>query len=186
MYEVNGFIFESEEEAQKAQKEAAAIRYIKSQTQMDDPDKVLELYNKILIKKMFETPVGISFLVELQEYLRVIPYIKNEDIAGIPIRTRASKLPEKTVVKTKVVKQLKNDGYKGRYQITLFLSIIFAVIIIGMFGISYISGNNVNILNYENQIIDKYENWEMQLKEREAELDRREAELNKGESDGTD
>ena len=72
MYEVNGFIFESKEEAEKAKKEATAIKYIKSQTQMDNPDTVLELYNKILLKKMFETPVGIAFLVELQEYLRTI------------------------------------------------------------------------------------------------------------------
>ena len=38
MYEVNGFIFESKEEAEKAKKEATAIKYIKSQTQMDNPD----------------------------------------------------------------------------------------------------------------------------------------------------
>ena len=80
-----------------------------------------------------------------------------------------------------MVKEIRDDGYKGRYQITLFLSIILTVIIIGMFAITYISGDNVNIINYENQIINKYENWEMQLKEREAELDKREAELEKGE-----
>ena len=181
MYEVNGFIFESKEEAEKAKKEATAIKYIKSQTQMDNPDTVLELYNKILLKKMFETPVGIAFLVELQEYLRTIPFIRNEDISGIPVRKSAGASKQKTQVKTKVVKEIRDDGYKGRYQITLFLSIILTVIIIGMFAITYISGDNVNIINYENQIINKYENWEMQLKEREAELDKREAELEQGE-----
>ena len=99
MYEVNGFIFESKEEAEKAKKEATAIKYIKSQTQMDNPDTVLELYNKILLKKMFETPVGIAFLVELQEYLRTIPFIRNEDISGIPVRKSAGASKQKTQVK---------------------------------------------------------------------------------------
>ena len=33
------------------------------------------------------------------------------------------------------------------------------------------------ILNYENAIIDKYENWEQKLDTREKKLDQREAEL---------
>lgn len=183
MYEVNGFIFESEELAETARKEAEAIKYIKAQTRMDDPENVLELYNKVLQKKMFETPVGMAFLVELQEYLRTIPFIKNEEISGIPVRnTKTSKSKQK--VKTKVVKEVRDDGYKGRYHFTLIVTFVLSAIIVGMFAITYLSGNNTNIINYENQLINKYENWEEQLKEKEAELDARESALQKGENDG--
>ena len=40
-----------------------------------------------------------------------------------------------------------------------------------------ISGNSVTIVNYENEIINKYEDWEKDLKEREAVIMQREAEL---------
>ena len=175
MYNVEGYEFESMEIAQKAKKEAEAIKYIKKQTKMDNPDVVLQLYNKLLQKKMFETPVGLAFMDELQEYLRTIPYIKNEDIRPISVpevKTKKSKPVKKQVTPSEsaVVKK-----YKNRYHFTLFLSIVFGVIIISMFLIMYISGNNTTILNYENAIIDKYESWEADLEEREAALEKREA-----------
>lgn len=183
MYEVKGFIFESEAVANAAQKEADAIKYIKTQTKMNDPETVLELYNKLLQKKMFETPVGIAFLVELQEYLRTIPFIKNEDLRAIPIREKKQSEVKSKPIAQKTVKVRKDDGYKGKFKITMFLSVIFALMIIGMFIITYASGNNVNIINYENEIINKYEKWEEELEIKEAELKEREALLEKGDND---
>ena len=46
-----------------------------------------------------------------------------------------------------------------------------------MFLINYMSDNNVNIINYENTLIDKYESWESQLNDREAAIQQKEAEL---------
>ena len=60
---------------------------------------------------------------------------------------------------------------------SLFFAIVFAIVIGSMFVITYVSGDNVTILNYENAIIDKYENWEQKLDTREKKLDQREAEL---------
>ena len=83
-----------------------------------------------------------------------------------------------------MVKEVRDDGYKGRYHFTLVVTFVLSAIIVGMFAITYLSGNNTNIINYENQLINKYENWEEQLKEKEAELDARESALQKGENDG--
>ena len=59
-----------------------------------------------------------------------------------------------------------------------------------MFLINYMSDNNVNIINYENALVDKYESWESQLNDREAAIQQKEAELgiDEGaeESDGED
>ena len=52
------------------------------------------------------------------------------------------------------------------------LNIGLAVAIIIMFAIAA-SSSNPTILNYENQIIDKYSDWEKELDERERELDRK-------------
>lgn len=182
MYEVNGFVFESEEIAAKAQKEADGIKYIKSQTRMDNPDVVLDLYNKIIQKKMFDTPVGIAFLMELQEYLKTVPYIMNEDIRPIPVRNGVviksakndNKSEKKPANKHKSAGQEKTSGGSRFF---VFTTVVLALIVVGMFVISYMSQNNTNIINYENEIIDKYEIWETKLKEKENQLNAREKAL---------
>ena len=85
MYKVRGYAFESLEQAQIAQKEVEKIRYIRSKTKMDDPDAVLQIYRKLILQEVFETPVGMEFLKELQGYLHTIPYIKYEDVLPIPV-----------------------------------------------------------------------------------------------------
>ncbi len=80
MYKVGNYEFETQAQADVAQKELEGVRYIRSQTNMDDPDVVLQLYNSLILKEVFVTPVGFDFLRQLQEYLNTIPYIKNEDI----------------------------------------------------------------------------------------------------------
>ncbi len=172
MYQYGGFAFETEEQMQQAKKEAEGIRYIKAQTRMDDPDVVLKLYNKLISEHIFETEVGITFLREIQEYLLTIPYIKNEEIRPIPLHTQNGTCNE--VEPKKVKSKKKERDYKKSYKIALFFVVVFGAIIIGMFGITYLSGNNTNIINYENEIIDKYEQWEQELDEREKQLEKRE------------
>lgn len=222
MYKVNGFTFESQEMAEQAKREANGVKYIKSQTKMDDPEVVFKLYNKLIDKKYFVTPVGIAFMEELQEYLQSIPFFREEDIRPIPgaqskeellqslktdvrkkaIETRRTEQTansiavtekerekaRKVVAENKAKKEakereaaieaaLKAKNYKVPFMITAFLSVVFGAVIIGMFAITYFSGNSVNIINYENEIIDKYESWENDLEQREAAIQEREAEL---------
>ena len=61
--------------------------------------------------------------------------------------------------------------------ITSFLSVVFGLVIIGMFIIMSVSGESVTIVNYENELINKYEAWEKELEEREAVVMQKEAEL---------
>ena len=137
---------------------------------MDDPDAVLQIYRKLILQEVFETPVGMEFLKELQGYLHTIPYIKYEDVLPIPVYA-----PEKS---DEPGSRSEKNNYRRKYHRSLFFAIVFAIVIGAMFAITYVSGDNVTILNYENQLIDKYENWEQKLDTREKELDKREAELN--------
>ena len=70
MYRVEGFDFETKEEALQAKKEVEGVRYIKEQMQLDDPEVVLRLYQKLVAQNVFETPIGMSFLSELQELIQ--------------------------------------------------------------------------------------------------------------------
>ena len=49
MYVVDGFEFQTKEEARQAKKESDGIRYIKDQTDMSDPDTVYKLYLSCLL-----------------------------------------------------------------------------------------------------------------------------------------
>ena len=198
MYKVGNYEFETQVQADVAQKELEGVRYIRSQTNMDDPDVVLQLYNSLILKEVFVTPVGFDFLRQLQEYLNTIPYIKNEDILPIPVyrpelveeddpkrekqvRDRAQKRRQKKAKELRAQKKRKNRDYHGAYLVSTFFAVVFALVIAGMFAITYLSDDNVNILNYENAIIDKYEDWQKALDKREKQLDERESELDERE-----
>lgn len=182
---VGGFIFENQAEADQARKEVEGVKYIKGKTDMDNPQMVLQIYNKMIQQNLFETAVGYSYLSDLQEYLYTIPFISNEDILPIPVRhpaleqniRRKISLPEK---RNKSVQNqdtiVKNADYKLRFEIALFLSVILAVSVIGMFIISASSGSPT-ILNYENELINRYEQWEQELEEREAAVKQQEQSL---------
>lgn len=169
MYRVEGYAFETKEQAQIARKEGQDVRYIRSRTKMDNPDAVLNLYNKLVLKEMFVTPVGMDFLRELQEYLLTIPYIKNEDILPIPVYGEKAEEEEK-------------KDYRRPFYISTFLAVVFAVTIVGIFVVMWMSADNVNIINYENAVIDRYESWEQELSEKEAQLEEREKELERREA----
>ncbi len=186
MYQVDGYLFSSRERAKDAKKEAEAVAYIKEQTNLRDPDIVLKLYNRLLDEEVFDTPVGIAFLRDLQEHLRMVPYIKREDIRPIPgdslvVEKEVDKVKAKAETakkKQEAVYARENSGaYRTKYHVALFFAIVFALAIIGIYAITAFSGNSVTIANYEEELINKYASWEQELSEKEQELNQRESQL---------
>lgn len=186
MYKVDGFLFEDEATAALAKKEEDGIRFIKQKTALDNPEIVLRLYKSLLAQKVFVTPVGIRFMVELQNILLTSTFIAKEDIPAISVGGMVVKQdvePESHTpvgqVKKAAEKVDKKVGgeYKRPFYIALFFAIIFGLSVIGMFVISEISGNNVNIINYRNEILDEYSEWQAELQEKENELIEWEKEL---------
>ena len=187
-YEAGGFAFSDEKMMEKAIKEQEGIRYIKKSSDMNDPKSVYELYCQMVRQRIFETPVGYTFLYDMQEYLRTNPSIFNDDIPAIPVvlhkeyankRSEGRPRPNDAVkTKTKVIhkKIEKHVDYKPWFRTSVTISIILLFIVIGMFIVTATS-DNINIINYENALIEKYENWETQLNEREERLLEREKEL---------
>lgn len=182
---IDGFSFASPVEAEVAAKEAEGVKFIKEKADMNNPDMVLNIYNKMIQQNLFETAVGYAYMKELQEYLQSIPFIKSEEIRPIPIqhptleeslRKRSRRSEDKTKENAKKEQQVVNVNYKTRYRLTSALCIVFAICIIAMFVITATT-NNTTILNYEQEIIDRYEAWEIELTEREEAVQAKEIEL---------
>lgn len=191
MYNIDGFLFEDERTAELAQKELEGIRFIKERTALDNPEVVMKLYKKLLEQKLFVTPVGIRFMVELQNVLLRSHFTAREEIPPIEVSAMvlkkeltpeeaelAKKGPVAKVKKAaKKVDEKVEGNYKKPFYAALFFAIVFALSVVGMFIITKVSGNNVNIINYRNEILNEYSTWEQQLQEKEAELKAWEAEL---------
>lgn len=182
MISVDGFLFEDEETAQLARKEEEGIRFIKERTALTNPEVVLKLYKKLLEQELFVTPVGIRFLTELQNILLTSVYIAREEIPPISVKPVAVKREEQTSASSvaqpeKKVVVKKEDRYKKPFYAAVFFAVIFGVSVLGMFVINAISGNNVNIINYREQLLNEYSSWEAELKTEEERLERWEENL---------
>lgn len=191
--EIDGFLFSDPAEIAQAKKEMEGIRYLRTKLDRDNPEQVLLVYNQAVDQQLFATPVGYYFLKELQDFLITIPFIKDEDIHRITITERMTETFEKSRKKTvqekkkQAVKQYederklrekkiqaKNTDYKAKFAVALVFVFLLLAMVIAMFTITFLSKDNVTILNYENELINKYEEWEKDLEERERVLEEKE------------
>ena len=192
-YSVGGFEFATREEMQKAKKELEGIAFVKEQIDMQDPEKVLAVYRRLIDEKVFSTVAGYSYLYGLQQYLLEVPYMKQEEIPAIAVKGEEKKEQEnrqnhrsskqsKGRQDSRRSKTEKHADYRQRFRVSLYINVIVITIILAMFAITATSGN-INIINYENKIIEKYVNWEEELKTKEESLREREIELRQKEEE---
>lgn len=162
-----GFVFPDKAMADQAAKEVDAVEYLRSRLEDAEPDIVYQMYQQIVQQNLFSTPVGYSYLKQLRDYLTLTAGYEESSVATIPVEMGIS---EKTSSETR---QEDKDPSGRANSVLIGVNICLVIIVIAMFLISMTS-DQTTILNYENQIIDKYEEWEQELDEREAELDARE------------
>lgn len=184
-YEADGFVFRTKKEAELAQREIEGTKYLRQKLDMENPNAVFSIYQNLIEQDLFETPVGYCFLKELRDYLLMIPAISNEEVLAIPIRypqteeeekkqkkeqkkeeQRKERQREKEKAKNKKEQKKEGKNYKGRCQFFMVTSLILLISVVSMMLLAATS-DNVNILNYENKLIDKYSSWEQELEERE-------------------
>ena len=184
-YEAGGFVFRTKKEAELAQREIEGTKYLRQKLDMENPNAVFSIYQNLIEQDLFETPVGYCFLKELWLYLLMIPAISNEEVLAIPIRypqteeeekkqkkeqkkeeQRKERQREKEKAKNKKEQKKEGKNYKGRCQFFMVTSLILLISVVSMMLLAATS-DNVNILNYENKLIDKYSSWEQELEERE-------------------
>lgn len=178
---VCGFWFRNEAEAEQAGKEVEGVKFVKEKLDMDRPEMVLEVYNRMVRQNLFETVIGYSYMKELQDYLYEIPFINNEEILPIPVRhmffddhMRYNRQTSKK--QEKVTERYVNVDYKNRFRVMIGIAAALVLCVVMMFVISA-TVNTPTILNYEEKLINRYAEWEEELQEREQRVREMEAEL---------
>ena len=181
MSEISGFLFREKESTAQAKKEAEGIAYLREKLDWKRPAQVLAVYNNAVDREVFETPVGLSFLKELRDYLLSVDQIPRDNIRPIPVPehtpVRMAAAPSRREEPREESAPAEDGRARGRLAVSLFFNLVLALAVIGMVLITTLSRGNVNILNYENELIDRYEEWEQELSQREQAVAQREREL---------
>ncbi|MCI8737732.1 MAG: hypothetical protein HFI11_12335 [Lachnospiraceae bacterium] len=175
-YIVDGFLFLSEEDAAAAREELKKARYLERHLDYQGADMILQLYRKALKERTFQTPVGLAFVNELRGRL-IEAGIEEFDIEPIPVyydvvqnKMRSGFEP----VKEEPAPEPKKEWTK--LAVSVFFNVFLALLVAGMFFVA-MTGNNPNILNYQNAVLNKYAAWEQELTEREQAVREKEQEL---------
>lgn len=184
-WSIKDFDFPSKTEYEEAKKEVEAVDYIKANTNFSNPDSVLKLYNKLISQQSFKTMIGYEFLLTLRRHIIKKGILPEENVQLIPVEKVVKKEEKKNLGAIDYEKEMKKyqilyENLKAK-KTSSNIVIVSLVIIIGiMIGVALLSDNSV-ISDYENRIIDKYEDWRHQLEEKEKELEEREKNLKKAE-----
>lgn len=178
---VNGYRFETQEEYEKALEEKKSIERLMKKVNLNKGELLVALYSGLITQNKLSTVIGLEYLCRLRDLIINKKYAKASDLP--PIQTGNFK-PERAVgykladTKQKLQEE-KQQALKYKEKIrTLFIVNIALVIVIGVMMYIATTSSNVNIINYEQKLVDKYAGWETQLTEREQRV--REAEKRLG------
>lgn len=168
---VEGYHFATSADAEAARLDAKRIKNLEDNLDYRKPQNVLMLYHKALDTRIFQTPIGYAYLLQIQEHLKRCG-IQEDKIRPIPLNVTFS---NKTEANRSIQRSIasRRPEYKGRFQTSVCLNIIMVIVIVSMFVIS-LKSDYPNIINYRTKILNEYSEWEQELTQREKEL--REAE----------
>ncbi len=178
---VGGYSFETQEEYEKALEEKKSIENLMKKVNLEKKELLVALYSGLVTQNKLSTVIGLEYLCRLRDVIVNKKYAKASELP--PIKTGTFKT-EKAVgyrlsdTQQKLDEQKKEAlKYKGRVKSLIICNIIL-FIVIGIMMYIATTGNNVNVINYEHKLVDKYAAWESQLTERENQV--REAEKRLG------
>lgn len=187
IYLVSGIAFTDMKQAKLAQIEQKRIEVLDEKLNYNDIDAVANVYKKARDNRTFQTPVGITYMLRLYDWL------KKNDYEGIDkmyvimdlesSKTKIDDLEKGLMTERDEIWKSRLDAQKSRektlsakLRTSLFVNLVLVVLVILLFVISQ-TGNNPTILNYKTKIINQYTAWEQELEQREQAVEEKEAEL---------
>ena len=163
---VDGFLFSTNKEYNNAIEEQEAVAYFKSNSDLSKSRAALKLYSKLTENRTFHTPVGYTFLKELQDFILKSGIVKSDQLEGIYIPSPGSADSEELNTLTiDHFKQIANQA-QNRNKNSRIINIFLVLIITVMIGVAIYSDKTV-YTNFENKVVDKYATWEEELNNRE-------------------
>lgn len=182
-YIVDGYLFVSKADYERALKEKNNIDSLLKKINPEDTEDMRRLYLKLVSKNYFITPVGIGFLHELRVFLS--EGNDETELPNVPV-PKLGHLDKARSTHTfdEQYSRLKRENEKlSDIKNKLVISVVALVcIVIGMFFI-LITNDNVGYFNAEEKVLNKYSAWEERLEAWEEELNERESSINALEKD---
>ena len=175
---VDGYMFRNAAETERAMKEYENIKRIKKSINIDNPEDVKKMYIKLVEKKYFVTPVGISFLHEMRDYL--VSVTGDEELEPIPVPRMVAMKPKNDVLTSSAYTKLKQQyATLEKTKSKLVIAVVaLIIVVIGMFFI-VVTNENLGYFNAEEKVLNKYSAWQERLQSWENELIEREDALDK-------
>lgn len=176
---VEGYRFANMEDADLARLEIEKIRALESRMDYQNGEMVLGVYNRAIMNRTFQTPVGYQYLLKLRNYLLETGAARENELRAVPLQAQFSGKARRQEAyrQSASAKEEKERTVSARsFHISVALNAILVLLVAVMFLITAYS-DNPNILNYKTQIINEYASWEQELRAREREVSGREREL---------
>lgn len=178
-YSTDSFSFESRESYEQTKREAELIDKLMESTDLSDSKTALKVYNKSVSEKVFSTVAGYFFLLELRQSILDSGLVTERALAPIPIKEPTER--KKDVISAASPKEGKLQRlYEGQKLLNKKLKIALVAAIVLLVGFvvinlrfeytifTYFTNYKANM---EEELIDKYEEWEEKLEEREKQLE---------------
>ncbi len=174
---VEGYKFSSARDAELARREVKKIEYLNKNIGNLTPDKVLNLYNRTIDGKVFQTPIGWSYLKTIREWLMQADYTE-EELKPVPLYTVFARDEEEEIprARQRIITPPKKIPYRANYRTSLAVNIILAILVAAMLIIAKKS-DAPNIINYRECILNEYSEWEESLTRREKAVRAKESRL---------
>lgn len=187
-YILDGYLFSSRSEFDRAKKEKETITYLTANTDQTDRKAMLRIYNRSVEKESFQTVIGWQYLHELRRQLVESRIVSEDTLAPIKAPSLAQNASavgsERDAQAKKQVERYKNayeNAVANRRISNMVIGVLIAVII-GMVILT--ATTKYSVFTYftdyktkmRNEVIDELNDWEKQLEQRESELKKQEQE----------
>ena len=157
IYIINSYQFETKEEYEQALQEKNGINYLNAQLDVNNIEKVYQLYTELVDKKIFITVIGIDYLKKLRGILLRDSRFSADNLRPIRITTvnkQVKNRVEKYIsskYETEVRQHKKEkEGIRNKLNTSIIINVVLVIMLIAMFFISRLF--NIIKIRVQNQV----------------------------------
>ncbi len=179
MLTVEGFMFLSVEDADKARLDAKKIKILGQKVKSTKVSDLQEVYEKAISNKIFSTPIGWTYLALLRDNL-IEAGVPEDELTPIPVDYKITNVALSDEYHPKIRVEVPKKK-KRNPKVTMILlgamNVILVILVAAMFYVA-LNAETDNIINYKKNVTNRYAEWEQSLTEREKAVRQKEKELN--------